>query len=45
MAPPPAASTGVHGVVSEQITGQDADRLSAMTWPKFSPRVGKTNAS
>ena len=44
-APPPPSKTPVHGVLSEHTTGQDADKLSAMTCPKFSPRVGKTNAS
>ena len=43
--PPPARSVSVHGVASEQMTGHAAERLSAMTCPKFSPRVGNTNAS
>ena len=29
----------------EQITGQPADMLSAMTWPKFSPSVGNRKQS
>src|SRR4051812_33061752 len=43
--PPPAFRTSVHIVLPEQITGHEADRLSAIACPKFSPRVGKANAS
>src|SRR5699024_5428582 len=43
--PPPSLSRFVQGVFALHITGQDWESASAITWPKFSPAVGKTNRS